>query len=187
MKGQILNSASDYILETPRLGLRQMNEGDWDALCAILQDDETMHAYEGAFDDAAVRSWLDNQIRRYAEEDGHGLWAVVLKDTGEMIGQCGLTYQDCDGRRVLEVGYLFNRAFWHRGFAAEAAQACRDYAFGVCGAHEVFSIIRDTNLASMAVALRNGMHARNVIVKLYRGVEMPHVVFSIRREDLPTE
>ena len=142
-----------------------------------------MWAYEGAFDDAGARAWLDGQFHRYTHEDGHGLWAVVLKETGEMIGQCGLTWQDCDGIRVLEVGYLLNRAHWHRGYATEAARACRDYAFEACAAPEVFSIIRDTNLPSMAVALRNGMHARTVFVKHYRGVDMPHIAFSLTREE----
>lgn len=89
-----------------------------------------------------------------------------------------------DGGRdeqVLEVGYLFERAHWHRGYATEAARACRDYAFERLDAQEVFSIIRDTNLASQRVALRNGMTQRGVFVKHYYGVAMPHLVFSIER------
>ena len=88
-----------------------------------------MYAYEGALSDDEAQAWLDRQMERYAR-DGFGLWAVVMKETGEVIGQCGLTYQDADGVRVVEVGYLFQRAFWHRGYATEAARACRDYAFG---------------------------------------------------------
>lgn len=141
-----------------------------------------MRAYEGAFDEAEVLDWLRNQQRRYREE-GRGLWAVLLKDGGEMIGQCGLTYQSWGERRVLEVGYLFERDFWHRGYATEAARACRDYAFDRLGAQEVFSIIRDSNFASQAVARRNGMTLRGDFVKHYRGVDMPHLVFSIRREE----
>ena len=87
-----------------------------------------MYAYEGALSDDEAQAWLDRQMERYAR-DGFGLWAVVLKETGAMIGQCGLTYQDADGVRVVEVGYLFRRSFWHRGYATEAARVCRDYAF----------------------------------------------------------
>ena len=147
------------MLETERLRLRELEEGDLPALRRILQDPVTMRAYEGAFDEAGVLDWLRNQQRRYREE-GRGLWAVLLKDGGEMIGQCGLTYQSWGERRVLEVGYLFERAFWHRGYATEAARACRDYAFDRLGAQEVFSIIRDSNFASQAVARRNGMTLR---------------------------
>lgn len=80
------------LLETERLYLREMNRSDYKALSLILQDEETMQAYNGAFTDAETQDWLDRQIKRY-EEYGFGLWAVVLKETNEMIGQCGLTMQ----------------------------------------------------------------------------------------------
>jgi len=54
---------------------------------------------------------------------GFGLWAVILKETNEMIGQCGLTMQDCNNRQVVEIGYLFQKAFWHKGYASETAIA----------------------------------------------------------------
>ena len=47
------------ILETKRLYLREMNQDDFDSLCKILQDEEVMYAYEGAFQDAEVKEWLD--------------------------------------------------------------------------------------------------------------------------------
>jgi len=171
-------------LETARLALRELEQADYPALCRILQDPEVMYAYAHAFDDEEAQAWLDRQRQRY-QDYGHrfGLWAVLLKSSGEMIGQCGLTMQDCDGRQVLEVGYLFQKAFWHQGYAAEAAVACRDYAFQVLQAEEVFSIIRDSNLASQRVARRNGMTVRGQFVKHYYGVDMPHLVFSIRRGD----
>lgn len=170
------------VLETERLVLREMVPGDFDALCRTLQDAEAMYAYEGAFSDAEVRAWLDRQIARY-RDDGIGLWAVELKEMGKFIGQCGLTWQDFDGGRVMEVGYLFERAFWHNGYATEAARACRDHAFDVLGADEVFSIVRDTNEASQAVARRNGMMPCGSLVKFYRGVDIPHIVFSVARAE----
>lgn len=100
----------------------------------------------GAFTQAEAQAWLDRQISRY-RKDGLGLWAVALRETGRMIGQCGLTWQEADGRTVLEVGYLFSQAYWHRGYATEAARACRDFAFDTLGAKTVYSIIRDTNAA----------------------------------------
>lgn len=170
------------ILETERLVLRELVEGDFSALCRTLQDDASMYAYEGAFSDGKVRDWLDRQIARY-RDDGFGLWAAVLKESGRFVGQCGLTMQDCDGATVVEVGYLFERAYWHCGFATEAAIACRDYAFDVLGVDEVFSIIRDTNEPSQAVARRNGMTPRGSFDKHYRGVRMPHLVYAITRDE----
>ena len=52
------------ILETERLYLREMNQSDFDSLCSILQDEDTMYAYEGAFSDDEVQEWLDKQIFR---------------------------------------------------------------------------------------------------------------------------
>ena len=163
----------NIILETERLYLREINQRDFKSLCEIMQDEETMYAYEGAFRDAEVQEWRDRQISRY-EKWGFGLWAVVLKETDEMIGQCGLTMQPWKEEEVLEVGYLFRRAYWHKGYATEAARACKNYAFDVLDADEVCSIIRDTNTASQNVAVRNGMTVRDSWTKHYRGVDMPH-------------
>lgn len=168
------------ILETPRLILREMTQSDILDLSAILQDEQTMYAYEGAFSDAETQEWLNRNLKRY-KEDGVGLWAVILKDSGAMIGQAGITMQDVEGERVPEVGYLFNRNYWHKGYATEAAIACKEYGFAVLGYSEIFTIIRNINIPSMNVAIRNGMLIRKRIVRHFRGVDMPHFVFSARR------
>ena len=168
------------IIETERLFLRELNENDFGALCKIMQDEETMYAYEGAFSNEEVQEWLDRQLSRYREY-GFGLWAVVLKETGEVIGQCGLTMQPWKNEEVLEIGYLFQRQFWHNGYATEAAAACKKYAFEVLKADEVCSIIRDTNIPSQKVAERNGMTKADEWTKHYRGVDMPHFKFVAYR------
>lgn len=167
------------LIESTRLFLRKMSQSDFNALCKILQDEEVMYAYEGAFSDKEVQEWLDRQIMRY-KTDGFGLYAVILKENGEMIGQCGLTFQDFNGNQVLEVGYLFQKAYWHKGYATEAARACKEYAFTVLDADEVYSIIRDTNIPSQKVAERNGMVRVGVFTKHYRGVDMPHYAYAIK-------
>lgn len=165
------------VIETPRLLLREMTPADRPALCRILQDSEVMYAYNGPFSDEEVDEWLERQLARYRQY-GYGLWAVVLKATGEMIGQCGLTLQQWNGREMLEAGYLFQRSHWHQGYATEAAGACMDYAFGTLNSPLICSIIRNNNLPSQQVALRNGMSRQaGVMVKHYRGVEMPHWLF----------
>lgn len=60
---------NDRILETERVYLRKMNQADYESLCQILQDEETMYAYEGAFNDKEVQEWLDRQILRYQKWD----------------------------------------------------------------------------------------------------------------------
>ena len=168
------------ILETERLYLREMDQSDFNSLCKILQDEETMAAYEGAFSDSEAQEWLDRQIFRY-QKWGFGLWAVILKQTNEMIGQCGLTMQPWKDKEVLEIGYLFERSYWHRGYAIETAMACKKYAFEILEAEEVCSIIRDTNIASQNVAVRNGMTVMDTWTKHYRGVDMPHFRYVVYR------
>ena len=99
-----------------------------------------------------------------------------------MIGQCGLTMQTWKDQRVLEIGYLFNRSYGHQGYATEAAKACKEYAFKILKAPEVCSIIRDTNIASQNVAIRNGMKKKDTWTKHYRGVDMPHSRFVASRD-----
>ena len=109
------------ILETKRLLLRKLTKEDYDDLCEILQDEQTMYAYEHAFSDQEAMGWLERQLTRY-QTDGVGLWAVIRKEDGAFLGQAGLTYQDIgETVPVLEVGYLFKRKYWGNGYAAEAA------------------------------------------------------------------
>ncbi len=168
------------VLETERLYLREMTQDDFPLLCRHLQDAEVMYAYEHAYSDAEVQEGIDKQFQRYAEH-GFGVWAVILKETEELIGQCGLSMQPCEESEVLEIGYIFQKKHWHKGYATEAARACRDYAFDALGAKEVFSLIRDTNIASQNVARRIGMDIRRSYIKHYRGIDMPHFVFSVKK------
>lgn len=111
-----------FVLETPRLLLRKMRLSDIDALSAIMQDERVMYAYNGAFNDEETAMWLERQLQRY-EMFGFGLWAATLKETGEMIGQCGITMQPYQAGLVPEIGYLFAFRHWHKGYATEAAAA----------------------------------------------------------------
>lgn len=169
------------ILETDRLQLREMTLADMGALASMLQDEKVMYAYNGAFDEAETLVWMQKQLLRYREH-GFGLWGMFLKDTGEMIGQCGITMQEYKGAQVPEIGYLLAHKYWHKGYATEAATACREYGFHTLHFHALYSIIRDTNIASRNVALRNGMGLIDTIVKHYRGVDMPHWVFCVEND-----
>lgn len=169
-------------IETGRLLLREMTRDDLPGLRILLQDEGVMYAYNGAFQDDEVISWFDKMQTSY-RQNGYGLWAVILKETGRMIGQCGLTDQTPFEKPVLEIGYLFQKEYWHRGYATESAAAVRDYAFSSLQADELFSIIRCTNLPSRAVAKRLGMFCTKYFVKHYRGVNMPHFLYRVRKDE----
>ena len=168
------------ILETERTILRELSYADYEDLAEILRCPRTMYAYEHGFSHAEVRAWLERQLERYAA-DGFGLWAVVDRLSGAFLGQCGLSIQEVDGVGELEVGYLFKRKFWHRGYAREAAAACRDYAFNVLGAHRLVACVRVNNAPSRRVAESLGMKVERIFVKHYYDMDMPHALYVLER------
>lgn len=84
------------ILETPRLHLRRMIPDDVPALFRVFGDAEVMRCYPAPFDEARMQRWVAWNQQLDADH-GHGLWAVILRATGECIGDCGLVPQQVDG------------------------------------------------------------------------------------------
>ncbi len=168
------------ILETERLFLREMTMDDFDALYAVLSDAEIMQHYPYSFDEERVRSWIERNMKRYTD-DGFGLWAVCLKDTGEMIGDCGLTLQNIEGQMLPEIGYHIRRDQQRKGYAKEAAAAVRDWAFQNTEYPALYSYCKYTNVGSFKTAESIGMHFE----KEYEDEanKITHVSV-IRREDL---
>lgn len=144
------------ILETNRLLLRELTLDDVDALNAILSDPVAMEHYPKPHDREMTAEWIRRNLVRYAEH-GFGLWAVILKATGELIGDCGLTYQHVNGVDELEIGYHIARPLWNKGYATEAASGCRDYVSDVLKRDRVISWMRPTNHSSRRVAEKVGM------------------------------
>ena len=165
------------ILETPRLTLREFHPEDVDALSLILSDPETMRFYVKPFDRHGTEEWITRNRQRYSK-GGHGLWAMILKASGELIGDCGLVVQEIDGSNEIEVAYHVRRDHWGQSFATEAARASRDYGFAHLSVDRLVSIIRPENLASRRVAEKNGL----AIWKEVARVNLLHLVYSIRRE-----
>ena len=144
------------MMETERLLLRRYAMEDFDALYEILSDPETMRHYPAPFDAERVRGWIAWNLDNY-EKYGFGLWAVVRKDTGEFIGDCGLTLQNIDGETLPEIGYHIHKKYWRQGYASEAARAVRDWAFRNTGYDALYSYMKYTNEGSWRTAMANGM------------------------------
>ena len=145
------------MIETQRLLLREYTTDDFDALFEIMSDPETMQHYPAPFDEARTRRWIEWNLENYVKY-GFGLWAVVLKETGEFIGDCGITIQKIDGENLPEIGYHIHKKYWRRGFAKEAAQAVRDWAFANTDYPSLYSYCKYTNEASYKTAEAIGMH-----------------------------
>ena len=145
------------ILKTERLFLREMDRNDYDALYRVLADSTIMQHYPYTFDESRVRDWIKRNLNRY-QENGFGLWAVCLKDTGEMIGDCGLTLQNINGEMLPEIGYHIRRDCQRKGYAKEAAKAVRDWAFRNTDYPALYSYCKYTNIPSLRTAESIGMH-----------------------------
>jgi ribosomal-protein-alanine N-acetyltransferase len=166
------------ILETSRLILREFVPEDADALARVICDREAMRYYPIPFERPDADEWIARNRRR-CKELGHGLWAIDLKSTAEMIGDCGITIQNVEGEDLPEIGYHLRRDHWGRGLATEAARACRDYAFTRLAVPFVISLIRPENIPSCRVAERNGM----TIWKQTMHANLAHFVYRISRAE----
>jgi len=142
-------------LETKRLVLRPMLEADIEALLLIFTDPKVMASFGvDLFTREQMAHWLKRNLD-HQDEFSYGLFSVILKETGELIGDCGLEQMEDQG--AAELGYDFRSDFWNQGYATEAARAVRDYAFDVLQLPRLISLIRVGNLASKRVAEKVGM------------------------------
>jgi [ribosomal protein S5]-alanine N-acetyltransferase len=165
------------ILETSRLCLREFVPQDADALEAVLGDPIAMQYYPAPFDRAEINGWIRRNRARYFDP-GFGLWAMLLKHSGEVIGDCGCFVRELEGNVELELGWHVRRDLWGKGFATEAARHCIEYAFSKLGAKRIIALVRPENLGSCRVAEKNEMTCEATI--FWRGYD--HRVYAKRND-----
>jgi len=165
------------MIETPRLLLREMTQEDFDGLKAVLSDPENMKFYPKPYDDAGVQRWLDWCKMNY-QCFGFGLWAIIRKEDGAFIGDCGITMQRIDGWIRPEIGYHIRLSCHRQGYASEAAAAVRDWAFTNTPFRTLYSYMNSSHVASYSTAMKIGM--------TYRGEfdteDGPHRYYAITRQ-----
>ena len=166
------------LLETERLTFRELTFNDVDDLLKVLSDPEAMKFYPKPFDRQMTQEWIERSIQRYAQH-GFGLWALILKENGDLIGDCGLVLQEVDSIEEVEIGYHVRRDLWGQGLATEAAQACRDYGFNQLGFDKLISLINPTNIASRRVAEKTGMS----LIKEVQWREKPTCIYAVERSN----
>ena len=166
------------ILTTARLRLREMAATDLDFIAATLANPHVMEFYPSVLTRSQAADWLQRQYERYTVQ-GHGLWLVENLHTGEPIGLVGLVMQQVGDEALPEIGYLIDAPYWRQGFAREATQAVRDYAFDVCKYPLVISLVRPINLPSQAVARGLGMRIQRTV--MFKGYK--HLVFVCQQSE----
>lgn len=168
------------VMETERLIIRKITRKDMGVLLTLMGKPEVMYAWEHGFEKKEVRQWLNRQLARY-RKDGYGYFALVLKDGGKFIGQAGLMKNVINGNEAVELGYILDDAYWHNGYATEAAKMCLQYAFAELGMSEVYCSIRPENAPSIHVAEAIGMTPCGSHTITYNGKEMPHVLYKVEK------
>ncbi|RUM26329.1 N-acetyltransferase [Rhizobium vallis] len=142
------------ILSTDRLRLREITLGDLPFLHRIFGDEECMRYYPGIKTFEETESWFRRLAFDSYANHGFGLWAVVDRESGALLGDCGITLQETSAGMEPEIGYHLWRDHWGKGYAVEAATACRDHALDALGLARIVSIVRPDNIPSGRVAER---------------------------------
>jgi RimJ/RimL family protein N-acetyltransferase len=165
-------------LETTRLILRPMLATDLDALHLIFTDPKVMASFGvECFSLEQTQRWLQRNLDHQGQY-GYGLFSVLLKTDGTLIGDCGLENMKMDGQTLAELGYDFRSAYWNQGFATEAALAVRDYAFEVLQMPQLISLIRVGNFASRRVAEKVGMQ----LVEEFMRYEIRYWKYALKKK-----
>jgi ribosomal-protein-alanine N-acetyltransferase len=169
------------MIETDRLILRKMEEDDAEALLKIFSDPIAMHHFGVVFDRRKMDEWVRNNLE-HEKKHGFSLLSVILKDNGELIGDCGLETDEIDGRTVVGIGFDFQRVYWGKGYATEAAQAVLEYGFRRFEFDSISAWIDPENTPSQRVAERIGMKVERHVT---RGGKK-YALYSIKRQDSKT-
>jgi len=177
-----MHPITNKVLQTERMMLRQMERGDVDvALMGIFSDPVAMRYYPNTKSRQEAEEWV-RRVQESYRDHGFGLWVAVLEDSGEFVGQCGLTVQEVEGKEEIEIGYLFLRKSWGQGLATEAARAARDHGFHMPGCERLVSLIDPGNLASRRVAEKVGLTLEREVWKWNKEI----CVYAIRKGSLAT-
>ena len=115
-----------------------------------------MKFYRKEFLEQYALKWITWNLDNY-KKYGFGLWAIILKETGELIGDCGITIQRIDGELLPEIGYHIHKNFWRQGYGKEAAAAVRDWGFNNTKYDCLYSYMTSDNVPSYSTAASIGM------------------------------
>jgi len=166
------------MLTTQRLSLRELSAEDRADFDGIFRDPETIYAYGYLFNPEELDAWFERQMAQQTRY-GYGLWTTVERLSGAPIGFCGIVRRNIENVEELEISYFVKKRFRHRGYAREAAAACRDYAFNALGAKRVVACVRVDNAPSRRVAEFLGMSVDRLFVRSCSGEEIPYALYVL--------
>jgi RimJ/RimL family protein N-acetyltransferase len=169
------------LLETDRFILRELKIDDKYELSKILSDKESMKYYPHPFTDIEVENWINWNIDNYKKYN-HGLWAVILKENNIFLGDCGITMQEIEDKKLPELGFHIKKEYNNHGYATEAAKACIDFAFKELNIKTLYSYTTTDNLPSQKVAQKIGMKFVKKFNKIIYGKIIEEILYSITKD-----
>ena len=146
----------EVIIETKRLVIREFEPEDLDALYRLYEDSDTRYIQKLSEDREEEMEKLKSYIHYIYGFYGFGLWAVCLKENGELIGRCGLQVEFIDDQGEYELGYMISGKYGRKGYAAEAVKAILEYADEELEAPRVVVQIHKKNKGSLDFAKKMG-------------------------------
>ncbi len=153
-------------IETQRLYLRAYEDQDEDFLKAMLTDPDMVRFIgNGSIKDSKqTRDFLNRIYQTYEQNPDFGLKVLMRKEDQTPIGHAGLIPQKVDHKEELEIGYWIYRPYWQRGYASEAAEALKQYAFQYDITNRLIALIQPGNTGSIKVAEKIGMSLEKEII-----------------------
>jgi len=171
-------------LSTDRLVLRDFVPDDWRAVWAYQRDPLYLRYYEWTEADrtpAAVQEFLQRFITQQQERPRIKFqFAIVLKATGELIGNCGIR-QESAGSYEADMGYELAPQHWGQGYATEAARAVLGFGFVELRPHRVWADCVADNAGSIRVLEKLGMRLEGRLreKEYYKGRWWDKLIFAI--------
>lgn len=172
----------EYKIISERLKFREIAEDDFDSIYNILKDKEIMYAWGHGFSKKETMEWIEKNRVRYKNE-GYSYFSVFEKETKKIIGLIGPLIEDINGEKHIGIAYILDKRYWGFGYATEGIKACIKYSFDILKANKVIAEIRPENINSCRVAERAGMKIEGKFIKVYKGEEMLHLIYSILKEN----
>jgi ribosomal-protein-alanine N-acetyltransferase len=152
------------ILETERLILRRQLASDVPDLVDLWADPEVTRYLGGPRD----RDWLQSVFQETAQNpyaEQYDLWPLIEKETGQIVGNCGLLDKEVEDEVEIEINYILAVSAWGKGYATEIGQALTQYAFENMGIERLIALLDLENAGSERVALKIGMHFDRDVVR----------------------
>lgn len=168
--------------ETERLRFRLLQNEDFEAWVPLFRHPDVARFLgldPGLTERELCQLWFDKVYNRY-EKDTGGMNVLIDKQSNRLVGQCGLLVQTVEEKKRLEVGYSMLPEFWNMGYASEAAQKCRDFAFTNDFTDSLISIVHVDNIGSASVARKNGMEVE-LLIPDFDG--SPVNIFAVQKQD----